>query len=119
MSMIDDPGIISEAPRLAELIGSGPATPLDADRARGVLLGLAVGNLLGLPVEGASESAIRDAYPNGVSELDPRERHRPMDDDLAQAVDLAEALAYDPDPVDGFADRLVQWRSENGRASGS
>ena len=118
MSTFDDPGIVRRSPRLADLVGSQPVTPLDHDRARGVLLGLAVGNLLGLPVEGASRSTILRAYPAGLVEIDPRERNRPMDDDLAQAVDLAEALAHDPDPVSGFADRLIEWRSENGRGIG-
>ena len=118
MSTTDETGIIGTAPHLAELIRKRTAAPLDPDRARGVLLGLAVGNLLGLPVEGASQASIRDAYPDGISEIDPRERNRPMDDDLAQAVDLAEALAHDPDPALGFADRLVRWRSENGRGIG-
>ena len=118
MSAIDETGIIRAAPHLAELLGEQTAAPLDPDRARGVLLGLAVGNLLGLPVEGASQASIRQSYPDGVSEIDPRERQRPMDDDLAQAVDLAEALAYDPDPALGFADRVVRWRSENGRGIG-
>ena len=77
-----------------------------------------MGNLLGLPVEGANRSTIQRAYPDGLREIDPRERHRPMDDDLAQAVDLAEALAQDLDPVFGFADRLVNWRSVNGRGIG-
>ena len=118
MSTIDDPGIIRQAPHLAELIGSAQPVPLDADRARGVLLGLAVGNLLGLPIEGASRESIRDTFPDGVTEIDPRERDRPMDDDLAQAIDLAEALAHDADPIAGLADRLVRWRSENGRGIG-
>lgn len=118
MSTFDDPGIVRRSPHLADLVGSQPVTPLDHDRARGVLLGLAVGNLLGLPVEGASRSTILRAYPAGLVEIDPRERIRPMDDDLAQAVDLAEALAHDPDPVSGFADRLIEWRSENGRGIG-
>lgn len=118
MSTFDDPEIVRRSPHLAELIGAQPVTPLDRDRARGVMLGLAVGNLLGLPVEGASRSTIQRAYPEGVRQIDPRERHRPMDDDLAQAVDLAEALAQDPDPVSGFADRLIEWRSENGRGIG-
>ena len=118
MSTFDDPGIVRRSPHLADLVGSQPVTPLDHDRARGVLLGLAVGNLLGLPVEGASRSTILRAYPAGLVEIDPRERNRPMDDDLAQAVDLAEALAHDPDPVSGFADRLIEWRSENGRGIG-
>ena len=118
MSTFDDPGVVRRSPHLADLVGSQPVTPLDHDRARGVLLGLAVGNLLGLPVEGASRSTILRAYPAGLVEIDPRERNRPMDDDLAQAVDLAEALAHDPDPVSGFADRLIEWRSENGRGIG-
>ena len=118
MSTFDDPGIVRRSPHLADLVGSQPVAPLDHDRARGVLLGLAVGNLLGLPVEGASRSTILRAYPAGLVEIDPRERNRPMDDDLAQAVDLAEALAHDPDPVSGFADRLIEWRSENGRGIG-
>lgn len=118
MSTSDDPGIIRQAQHLAELVGSQPAAPLDQDRARGVLLGLAVGNLLGLPVEGASRSYIRTAYPDGLREIDSQERQRPMDDDLAQAVDLAEALARDPDPPAGLADRLVKWRTENGRGIG-
>ena len=107
-----------EAPHLAELLNSDPVGVVDEDRARGVLLGLAVGNLLGLPVEGASRSSIRRSYPDGVSEINAKERDRPMDDDLAQAVELAEALAHDPDPIGGFADRLVQWRSDNGRGIG-
>lgn len=118
MSTFDDPGIVRRSPHLADLVGSQPVTPLDYDRARGVLLGLAVGNLLGLPVEGASRSTILRAHPAGLVEIDPRERNRPMDDDLAQAVALAEALAHDPDPVSGFADRLIEWRSENGRRIG-
>lgn len=118
MSTFDDPGIVRRAPHLAELIGSQRDTPLDRDCARGVLLGLAVGNLLGLPVEGASRPAIQRAYPEGLREIDPREGHRPMDDDLAQAVELAEALAHDPDAASGFAERLVRWRSDNGRGIG-
>ena len=41
-----------------------------------------------------------------------------MDDDLAQAVDLGEALAEGGDYVDAFADQLVRWRRENGRGIG-
>ena len=118
MSTSNIDGIVRRAPNLAELMGSLPAQPIDQDRARGILLGLAVGNLLGLPVEGASRSTIERAYPDGLSEIDPRERDRPMDDDLAQAVDLAEALAHDPDPSSGLAQRLVKWRSSNGRGIG-
>lgn len=118
MNVFDDPGIVGEAPHLAQLIASVPPGPIDANRARGVLLGLAVGNLLGLPIEGASQAAIQRAFPDGVREIDSREVNRPMDDDLAQAVDLAEALTNDADPIDGFAARLIKWRRDNGRGIG-
>ena len=118
MSTSNDPGIVQTAPKIAALIGSGSNGAVDIDRARGVMLGLAVGNLLGLPVEGASREAITQRYPNSIREIDPSERNRPMDDDLAQAVDLAEALVQDDDPASGLAERLVRWRKENGRGIG-
>ncbi len=47
--------IVSQAPETARLLASSttgaPTNEALANRARGVLLGLAVGNLLGLPVE--------------------------------------------------------------------
>ena len=118
MSTFNDPGIVQAAPKIAALIGSGSNGAVDIDRARGVMLGLAVGNLLGLPVEGASWEAITQRYPNSIREIDPSERDRPMDDDLAQAVDLAEALVQDDDRASGLAERLVRWRKENGRGIG-
>jgi len=89
------------------------------DRFRGVLLGLGVGNGLGLPVEGGSQQSIRRAYPRGVTEIDPEESRRPWDDDLAQAVILAEVLCETPemDPS-AFAGRLINWAAENGRGMG-
>ena len=86
---------------------------------RGVLLGLAVGNLLGLDVEGASRQAIAERYPGGVTYIDPRERTRSMDDDLAQAVELGESLVKGGDYMGDFANRLVRWDWENGRGIGS
>ena len=118
MTTTEDSGLVSRAPHLAKLIETSGGGAIDHDRARGVLLGLAAGNLLGLPVEGVGRDTIRSRYPQGIREIDPREAGRPMDDDLAQAVDLAEALAHDPDPVAGFAERLVKWRNENGRGIG-
>ncbi len=110
--------IVRRAPRLAALIERSCDVPLDDNRAHGVLLGLAVGNALGLSVEGWSADAIRRNAPDGVREIDPRERRRPMDDDLSQAVDLAESLASAPDVSSDFAERLGRWRQANGRGIG-
>ena len=98
------------------LAGSNAGEVLD--RARGVMLGVTVGNLLGLPVEGRSRRRIQELYPNGVRDINPAEASRPMDDDPAQAVELAEALLEGGDLVNRFAERLVTWRSVNGRGMG-
>ena len=114
--------IVSQAPETARLLAySSPNQTAHADqsnRARGALLGLAVGNLLGLPTEGAPYDHIAASYPDGLTEIDPREARRPMDDDLAQAVDLGEALLTGDDYARDFASRLVVWARENGRGIG-
>ena len=111
--------LITEAPNVAGVLSKVSETIRPSlDRVRGTVLGLASGNLLGLPVEGWSASNISDAFPSGVSEIDPLERSRLMDDDLAQAVDLAEALLEGGNYVANFARRLVRWRRENGRGIG-
>jgi ADP-ribosyl-[dinitrogen reductase] hydrolase len=89
------------------------------DRYRGVLLGLAVGNTLGLPVESWPSAEIRRKYPNSIREIDPAERRLPWDDDLAQAVILAEAIIeHDTILVEDLAQRLVTWGRTNGRGIG-
>ena len=117
-----DPGIVSQAPEVARWLtrtAAGDPLPSDlTDRARGVLLGLAAGNLLGLPVEGDGHEWIAESYPDGLTEIDPLEANRPMDDDLAQAVDLGEALLAGGDYARVFADRLAVWARENGRGIG-
>ena len=118
--MIYDPGIITNAPNLTGLFLDSDEVLSDLpDRATGVLLGLAVGNLLGLEMEGWPRTLIAVAYPDGVREIAPAEKFKPMDDDLAQAVELGEALLHSDDPVNDFAGRLVRWRRENGRGMGS
>ena len=66
-----DPGIVLQAPDVARFIArSAAGDPSDtalSDRARGVLLGLAVGNLLGLPVEGDRHDWIAASYPDGLT----------------------------------------------------
>ena len=90
------------------------------DRYRGALLGLAVGNTLGLPVESCSSSEIRRRYPKGVRDIAPTELELPWDDDLAQAVILAEAiLEHDTLRTDDLAARLIEWFESNGRGMGA
>ncbi len=69
-------------------------------------------------MEGDSYRSIERRYPQGVLDIDPLEAHRPMDDDLAQAVDLGEALLDGGLYVNEFAERLVVWARENGRGMG-
>ena len=87
-------------------------------RCRGAMLGLAVGNLLGLRVEGCWYHQIDEWYPDGIREIDPRERLRPMDDDVAQAVELGDALVAGEDLVAEFSARMVVWLENNGRGCG-
>ena len=119
--MPNDPNIITTAPNIATLIGdtdiAGSAADL-SNRARGAMLGLGVGNLMGLPVESQWHDTIAQWYPNGITDIDPREANRPMDDDLAQAVDLAESLVGGGDYISDFAQRLITWADENGRGMG-
>ena len=116
---MNDPNVVVVAPNVSALVGSaGGCEEGLRDRGRGVMLGLAVGNLLGLPMEGWSYREIDRWYPDGVRDIDASEAHRPMDDDLAQAVDLGEALLGGGDYVGEFGRRLVAWRRENGRGIG-
>ena len=117
---MSDPNILTTAPSVASLLDSASGSREGLrDRARGAMLGLAVGNLLGLPVEGWNHREIERSYYEGVTDIDPREAVRPMDDDLAQAVDLGEALLEGGDHISSFAGRLVTWARENGRGMGN
>ncbi len=116
---MNDPNIVTTAPTVASLLDSATCSRDGLrGRARGAMLGLAAGNLLGLPVEGWNHREIDRSYYEGVTDIDPREALRPMDDDLAQAVDLGEALLEGGDYVGSFAGRLVTWARENGRGMG-
>ena len=114
--------VVGRAPSLVSYLAEATsATSMGddvLDRARGAMLGVAVGNLLGLPVEGRSRRRIQELYPAGVRDIDPAEMHRPMDDDPAQAVELAEALLAGGGLMQRFAARLVTWRRVNGRGMG-
>jgi ADP-ribosyl-[dinitrogen reductase] hydrolase len=87
-------------------------------RFQGTLLGLAAGNLLGIPVEGWPADAIRSRHAGGMREIDALVARPPWDDDLAQAAALAELLVADAFTLEVWAERLVRWWRENGRGSG-
>ena len=103
---------------LAESTAATPEAGQISDRARGVILGVVVGNLLGLPVEGWSVKRIQESYPTGVRDIRSSELKKPMDDDPAQSVELAEALLEGGDLVERFTARLIAWSLLNGRGMG-
>ncbi|HEX9283635.1 MAG TPA: ADP-ribosylglycohydrolase family protein [Gemmatimonadales bacterium] len=89
-------------------------------RARGSLLGLVVGNQLGVPTERfGTANAIRAAFPQGVRDLAPPPKGSPFDDDAAMALLLAESLVergeFDANDV---AQRWVRWMKADGRGIG-
>ena len=86
------------------------------DRARGTMVGLVVGNALGIGFEGMSAASI----PTGaVGEIAASETDAPWDDDVAQAVLLAEAvLERDTMEVEDLATRFLAWYREGGRGIG-
>lgn len=105
-----------------------PARPRSEDapdpelltRARGALLGLVVGNQLGVPTEHlVTAAAIREAFPTGVRDLLPPPKGSPFDDDAALTLLLAESLAErgDFDAAD-VAGRWVRWMQVDGRGLG-
>src|SRR5207249_6286885 len=89
-------------------------------RARGALLGLVVGNQLGVPTERLrTAKAIREAFPQGVRDRQPPPKRSPFDDDAAMTLLLAESLAErgDLDATD-VAGRWVKWMKVDGRGVG-
>ena len=120
--MLPTEPVVGRTPNLVRYITDTTATAPEGgrieDRARGVMLGVVVGNLLGLAIEGKSKSWIQERYPYGVREIQPAEMAKPMDDDPAQSVELAEALLEGGDLVERFAAKLVSWSVLNGRGMG-
>jgi len=89
-------------------------------RARGALLGLVVGNQLGVPTEQlGTAQAIREAFPQGVRDLHPAPEGSPFDDDAAMTLLLAQSLVErgDLDAAD-VAGRWVKWLNVDGRGVG-
>ncbi|HVH67266.1 MAG TPA: ADP-ribosylglycohydrolase family protein [Gemmatimonadales bacterium] len=90
-------------------------------RARGALLGLAVGNQLAVPTEQlGTAKAIREAFPQGVRNLAPPPKGSPFDDDAAMALLLAESLVRKGDfDANDVAERWVKWMKMDGRGIGA
>lgn len=89
------------------------------ERARGMMVGIGAGNLLGIRFEGWSTAEdLRETHPDGVREIEAKPGY-PDDDDLAQAILLAEACAeFDAlDPHD-LMRRLWDWAEINGAGMG-
>src|SRR6059036_1031371 len=89
-------------------------------RARGALLGLVVGNQLGVPTERlGTATAIREAFPQGVRDLAAPPKGSPFDDDAAMTLLLAESLAEKGDfDAHDVAERWVTWMQRDGRGIG-
>ncbi|HSG80823.1 MAG TPA: ADP-ribosylglycohydrolase family protein, partial [Gemmatimonadota bacterium] len=88
------------------------------DRYRGAMLGLAVGNMLGCPVEGFAAADIQEVLPGGVRDIHPIELGKPWDDDVAQAIDLAESLLEGDFDPDAYLQKLLLWWEAGGRGIG-
>lgn len=89
------------------------------ERARGMMAGIAVGNLLGIPFEGWSTAEqLRETHPHGVREIEAEPGY-PDDDDLAQAIILAEACSEsDALDADDLMRRFWEWGELNGAGMG-
>lgn len=107
-------------PSTAEVTNDQPPPGSMADRSRGLMVGIAVGNLLGLPYEGRrwTRAAIAAEFPDGIREIAAKSGY-PDDDDLAQSIILAEAaIAADAYDLDDLAHRLWAWAETNGAGMG-
>jgi ADP-ribosyl-[dinitrogen reductase] hydrolase len=95
-------------------------TPELVSRARGALLGLVVGNQLGVPTERfGTAQAIREAFPQGVRDLAPPPAGSPFDDDAAMTLLLGESLVEQGDfDAHAVAEWWVKWMKRDGRGIG-
>ena len=85
--------------------------------AAGLMTGIAVGNLLGLPCEGWPREAIARAHPDGLSDILVVDG-LPDDDDVAQSILIAAAAAEGPLDADDLGRRLGEWEETNGAGIG-
>ena len=88
------------------------------DRARGLMVGIAAGNLLGITMEGNPRSVVRARFPDGVRDIEASPGY-PDDDDLAQSIIIAEAATEGPLDVDDLGRRFWEWAEVNGLGMGN
>ena len=84
------------------------------------MVGLGVGNVLGVPQESWPRHLVEASYPDGIREIE-LEPGEPDDDDLAQAIILGEAAieaGADDLDVEKIGRRFWEWAEENGRGIG-
>jgi len=93
------------------------ATETVRDRARGLMEGIAVGNQLGIAQEGWPQDLIAECYPEGIIDIHARFGY-PDDDDLAQAIIVAEAALEGTLDVDDLMGRFWKWGEVNGVGMG-
>jgi len=94
--------------------------PTLPERARGMLLGHAAGNALGLPAqELGTAAAIAAAWPDGLREIERRDTAAsPWDDDVALSLILGEELLTSPVDLRRIARRWAEWARSDGRGIG-
>src|SRR5437879_2113387 len=94
---------------LSERLVAVPAVEL-RDRYRGALLGLCVGNALGIGIEGRTRTDLEARQIPTLLEISPDGEAEPWDDDVAQAAILAEAMLERGSlQLDDLASRLAYW----------
>jgi ADP-ribosyl-[dinitrogen reductase] hydrolase len=92
----------------------------DHDRIRGAMLGLAVGDALGAPLEGAPPAIAAPAVARGL-EMTGGGWWAPGEwtDDTAMALELAESIgALGVLDTDDLADRYIRWATTDGKGIG-
>ena len=82
------------------------------------MVGIAAGNLLGVPIEGRSKEDVRVRFPDGVHDITARPGY-PDDDDLAQSIIIAEAAEEGPLDVEDLGHRFWEWGEVNGLGMGN